>query len=161
MNSTTDVIEMQSMSIGCAACDALAKAVHELRSCRDEIKALRARLHQGPDRALEKQATELWVRAEDRLREMIDVRRELVYSVMREAGRQIDPNTAEVFGGKVDICDPYGLDPQPDYCIGTVRFARAPGTALWVDFHDLPDATVDVLEQRIKRGEFEPDDWPL
>src|SRR5262245_30824174 len=112
MNSTTDLIEMQPMSMGCAACDALAKAVHELRSFRDEIKALRAKLHQGPDRALEKQATELWVRTEDRLGEMINARWGLVHLVMKEAGRRIDPTTAEVCALYVNLADIYGVDPE-------------------------------------------------
>jgi len=67
----------------------------------------------------------------------------------REAGRKIDPETAEVRGRYGDIFDPYEIDVllPAEYadCGGRNYFARSPGSDIWVYFGDLPAATVDAL----------------
>jgi hypothetical protein len=149
------------MTITEAACRAIAKAVHEVRSFRDEAKALRAHARQGPDRGLENMATDIWVRAEDRMSDMIQALRETVELAKKEAGLQIDPETAEVYWQHGQILDPYGVDTDlPEECktIGRVYFARSPGTDVWVCFDDLPEATRSVLWERLKRGDVRRDD---
>ena len=70
------------------------------------------------------------------------------------AGRQIDPQTAEVTWWHGNI-DPYGMEanlPSEDYCYGELYFARAPSSDVWVWFGDLPDATCEELKRRIDAG---------
>jgi hypothetical protein len=76
----------------------------------------------------------------------------------KEAGLQIDAETAEVEWRYVYTLDPYGIDPDlPEECqmIGRAYFARSPGTDVWVCFCDLPEATVRVLWERLEHGEFD------
>ena len=80
-------------------------------------------------------------------------------AIRREAALQIDPETAEVMWTYANICDPYGIYPDcPEECIGRLYFARPPGSDVWVDFNDLPDATVKALEekQKLRRAFPEP-----
>ena len=45
-------------------------------------------------------------------------------------------------------CQP-ALDPSAECdCIGGFNFARAPGTGLWIEFGDLPEATREALRVR-------------
>jgi hypothetical protein len=68
-------------------------------------------------------------------------------AIRKEAGRKIDPDTAEVISIPVQYDDPYGLYPEPPegWNIGRDYFARSPGSEIWVWFGDLPDATSDAL----------------
>jgi hypothetical protein len=65
-------------------------------------------------------------------------------AIRKEAGRKIDPETAEVTWIFAYDFDPYGVDPElPDELkwISRNYFARAPGSDIWVCFDDLPIAT--------------------
>jgi hypothetical protein len=81
----------------------------------------------------------------------------------RRAGREIDPNTAEVDWAYAQTLDPYGIytflpedmkyGPGPDlpdelYCVGREYFARARGSDVWVWFGDLPEATAEALSEK-------------
>jgi hypothetical protein len=81
-------------------------------------------------------------------------------AVRKEAALRVDPEAAEVDWTYGQILDPYGVDPdlpQECQCIGRVYFARSPGSAVWVWFGDLPEATRDRLWARIRAGEFTDD----
>jgi hypothetical protein len=80
-------------------------------------------------------------------------------AIRREAALQIDPETAEVMWKYANIADPYGIYSDcPEECIGKVYFARPSGSDVWVDFEDLPDATVKALreKQELRRAFPEP-----
>jgi hypothetical protein len=69
-------------------------------------------------------------------------------AIRREAGRQIDPDIAEVHWEYGQVLDPYGIDAElPEECqqIGRNYFARSPQSDVWVSFHDLPTGTRDAL----------------
>ena len=71
-------------------------------------------------------------------------------SIRKEAGRHIDPATAEVFWTYAQTLDPYGINPDlPEECqqIGREYFARSPGSEIWVWFGDLPGAVADRLRE--------------
>jgi hypothetical protein len=72
-------------------------------------------------------------------------------NLMKIAGQQIDPATAEVLWTYALMPDPYSvMDNVPDsyWVVGREYFARAPGTSVWVSFEDLPEATRDALWNR-------------
>ena len=61
-------------------------------------------------------------------------------AIRKEAGRKIDPETAEVLLG---------------------FFARSPGSDVWVWFGDLSDATRDALWEKYRSKPFPADlPWP-
>jgi len=68
-------------------------------------------------------------------------------AIRKQAGLQIDPETAEVEWIYAQMFDPYGVKPVPEeyWCVGREYFARSPGSDVWVWFSDLPDATRDAL----------------
>jgi hypothetical protein len=87
-------------------------------------------------------------------------------AVRKEAALQIDPETAEVYWEYAQMLDPYGVHdlhdlPEEGRCVGRVYFACSPGSAVWVWFGDLPDATCDRLQERLRAGEFDftDDSW--
>ena len=63
-------------------------------------------------------------------------------AIRKEAGSEIDPETAEVFWCYAETLDPSGVDPDlPDeecYKVGRAYFARSPESDIWVWFGDLP-----------------------
>jgi hypothetical protein len=76
------------------------------------------------------------------------------HSIRKEAGRNIDPTTAEVDWIYAQTLDPYGIDPDlpEEYQqVGREYFARAPGSDIWVLFDDLPEATRTALWDRHKQ----------
>jgi len=76
-------------------------------------------------------------------------------AVRKEAGLQIDPDTAEVDWDYGQILDPYGVRsdlPKETYCVGRVYFARSPGSDVWVCFYDLPAAVSKALWEKIESG---------
>jgi hypothetical protein len=74
-------------------------------------------------------------------------------AIRKKEGLKIDPETAEVEWTYAQTLDPYGVRPElPEECrqVGREYFARAPGSDVWVWFHDLPDATHDALWEKHK-----------
>ena len=71
----------------------------------------------------------------------------------RAAGQKIDPDTAQVHWEWGETFDPYRLGGLPDelHQIERLYFARAPGTDLWIEFGDLPEATRKTLWERVRR----------
>lgn len=72
-------------------------------------------------------------------------------AIRKEAGLHIDPETAEVEWVYAYTLDPYGIYPElPEEFqqVGREYFARSPGSDVWVDFGDLPEATRDALWER-------------
>jgi hypothetical protein len=79
---------------------------------------------------------------------MTDEERQAWLAIRKEAGLKIDPETAEVEWTYAQTLDPYGVYPElPEECqqVGREYFARSPGSDVWVNFHDLPEATRDAL----------------
>jgi hypothetical protein len=69
-------------------------------------------------------------------------------AIRKEAGLQIDPQTAEVYWRYGYTCDPYEVCPDlPDEYqqIGRIYFAHSPESDICVEFGDLPDATREAL----------------
>jgi hypothetical protein len=75
-------------------------------------------------------------------------------ALRKAVGRQVDPETAEVDWVYAQTLDPYGdypdLPPEEQQ-VGREYFARCPGTDLWINFHDLIDATREALWEKHKR----------
>jgi len=73
-------------------------------------------------------------------------------AIRKEAGRKIDPETAEVDWTYGVVGDPYGIHPEPEECynVGREYFARSPGSDVWVSFGDLPTATQEALWEKHK-----------
>ncbi len=79
---------------------------------------------------------------------MTDDDRKIWLESRKEAGLKIDPETAEVGWCYAWMSDPYGVYPhlpEENDNIGRAYFARSPGSNVWVDFGDLPEATRDTL----------------
>ena len=84
---------------------------------------------------------------------MTESDREEWLAIRKKAGREIDPNTAEVIWCYGQEFDPYGIDPElPEECwqVGRVYFTRSPGSDIWIWFGDLPDTTRDALWEEHK-----------
>ena len=63
---------------------------------------------------------------------------------MRAAGKLIDPATAAMTWHWAQVLDPYGVLndlPEEADCVGWAYFVRAPTSDVWVNTHDLPEAT--------------------
>jgi hypothetical protein len=74
-------------------------------------------------------------------------------AIRKEAGLQIDADAAEVEWTYAYTLDPYGIHPElPEELqqVGRAYFARSPGSDVWVEFGDLPDATRKALWERHK-----------
>jgi hypothetical protein len=85
-------------------------------------------------------------------------------AIRKEAGRKIDPETAEVIWSYEYTVDPYGTDPElPEELqqVGREYFARSPGSDIWVWFGDLPAATRDALWEKHKAKLAFPAGLPL
>jgi hypothetical protein len=78
----------------------------------------------------------------------VEVTTEYLDALRRAVGQLIDPETAEVNWWHVQMADPYGdyaeLPPHSQ-CTGRAHFARAPGTDVWIESADLPEATCKRL----------------
>jgi len=69
-------------------------------------------------------------------------------AIRKEAGLNIDPQTAEViweYGHTIDPYNVYSDLSEEEKQVGRCYFARSPGSDVWVSFCDLPDATHDAL----------------
>lgn len=76
-------------------------------------------------------------------------------AVRIEAGRRIDPETAEVDWEYGLVMDPYGIEPDLPgelRVVGRLYFARSPGSDVWVSFYDLPDKTRDALWKKHRKN---------
>jgi hypothetical protein len=83
----------------------------------------------------------------------VSIRAEIWHALLKIAGRQIDPENAEVHWRFGQVVDPYGVYPDvpPECnCIGRCYFARAPGSRVWIEFGDLPEATREALWMRAR-----------
>jgi hypothetical protein len=91
-------------------------------------------------------ANTLWEKHKARLAAE-EIEAEKWLAVRKEAGRKIDPETAEVDWSYAEGGNPYGAHP-PEVCssqVGREYFARDLGSDIWVWFGDLPVATQDAL----------------
>jgi hypothetical protein len=89
---------------------------------------------------------------------------EQFHASRKEAGLKINPETAEVDWIYAQTCDPYGDDPDlpEEYRqIGRAYFARSPGSDIWVEFGDLPEATRKALWEKHGRDLAFPAGLPL
>lgn len=89
----------------------------------------------------------------ERDEKMDDQAREDWLALRKQAGLEIDANTAEVMWTYAQTIDPYGVFPElPEECqqVGREYFARAPGSEVRVCFGDLPAATRDALWDKHK-----------
>lgn len=84
---------------------------------------------------------------------LVTVRWKAFKALLKIAGQQIDPETAELDWTYIQIIDPYGVFPQDiveQYdCVGRGYFARVPGSDVWIEFGDLPDVTVEAIWRKI------------
>jgi hypothetical protein len=72
-------------------------------------------------------------------------------AMVKEAGRQVDPETAEVFWIWGPMLNPYGIYPylpEVDGHVGALQFVRSPGSDVWVHSGDLPEATRNALRDK-------------
>ena len=93
--------------------------------------------------------------------EAVEMTIEEFLAIRKEAGLKIDPETAEVMWTYAQTLDPYEVYPDlPEECQQFEReyFARSPGSDIWVEFRDLPEATRDALWQKLESGGFPDDD---
>ena len=82
-------------------------------------------------------------------------------AIRKEAGLEIDPQTAEVYWEHGQILDPYGVYqdlPEEAQVIGRVYFARSPDSDISVCFDDLPDTTREALWERDDGKQGFPDE---
>jgi hypothetical protein len=74
-------------------------------------------------------------------------------AIRKEAGLNIDPETAEMTWQHGSGLDPYGLHDlthEKDDYVQRNYFARSPGSEVWVWFGDLPDKIRDALWEKHK-----------
>ena len=79
-------------------------------------------------------------------------------AIRKEAGQKLDPEAAEVICRYVQIADPYGVCadfPEELDCVGRLFFARSPESDIWVEFGDLPKATVEKLMRWMESGDYD------
>jgi hypothetical protein len=78
---------------------------------------------------------------------MSEEEQRLFETMCKEAGRHIDPATAEVEWVYGETLDPYGIHDMPEELrqVGREYFARCPDSEAWVHFSDLPPATANAL----------------
>jgi hypothetical protein len=83
----------------------------------------------------------------------VSIRAEICHALLEIAGRQIDPESAEVHWCFGQVVEPYGLYPAPPdewICMGRCCFACAPASSVWIEFGGLPDATRQALWMRAR-----------
>ena len=86
--------------------------------------------------------------------QIVSIRAEIWHALLKIVGRQIDPERAEVSCIYGQIVDPYGVYhnlADECACIGRLYFARSPGSELWIEFGDLPEATREALRNKSPR----------
>jgi len=73
-------------------------------------------------------------------------------AVRRREGLKIDPKTAKVRSQRGFVHKPYGVYrdlSEDEQMVGSMYFARRPGSHIWVWFRDLPEVTRGKLWQRL------------
>ena len=81
----------------------------------------------------------------------VEVTVEYLNALRKAVGLRIDPETAEVQWIYALTLDPYGDHPDvpEEYRqVGRGYFARSPGSDIWIDFGDLPEAIRNALWER-------------
>jgi hypothetical protein len=81
----------------------------------------------------------------------VTIRAEIWHALLKIAGRQIDPENAEVHWRFGQVVNPYGVYPDLAAecdCVGRLYFARRSGSRIWIEFSDLPDATRKALWEK-------------
>jgi len=79
--------------------------------------------------------------------------------IRKDAGLELDPETAEVTWSYAQTLDPHGVSPDvPEdlHQVGREYFARSPGSDIWVSFGDLPHETEDTLCESLLRWGIGP-----
>lgn len=74
---------------------------------------------------------------------------------VRDAGKLIDPATAEMMWQWRQVLDPYGVGldiPEEGNCVGREYFVRAPNSDIWVWTYDLPDEIFQEVSQLQEAG---------
>ena len=81
----------------------------------------------------------------------VEVSVKYLEALRRATGLAIDPKTAAVTWIYAQTVDPYGDYPSSPYDqVGREYFAHVPGTEVWINFGDLPDATRDALWEKYR-----------
>lgn len=86
---------------------------------------------------------------------MTDMTPEQWLAIRKEAGRKLDPATAEIDWSHGYDCDPYGVNPDlPDEMkqVGRQYWARSPGSDVWVNDQDWPKEIAAQLWRRVEEG---------
>jgi hypothetical protein len=81
---------------------------------------------------------------EDRRARMSEAEIKAFYAEMERERLLIDPDTAEVLCKFGPLVDPYRIHPDlwdEHDCVGRQYFYRRPGSDVWVEFGELPEAT--------------------
>ena len=82
-------------------------------------------------------------------------------AIRKEAGKNIDPQTAEVTRVYRPGIDPYGVHSdltEEERQAKWVYFARSPDSEIWVYFGDLTDEITTELWKDIENGKHNDDD---
>jgi hypothetical protein len=87
-------------------------------------------------------------------REIEGLGQEQWLEIRREAGKRIDPNTAEIGRSYRRSLDPYGVlgePPEPYRQYSMENFVRAPGSDVWIWDCHLPKAKLLALWKRLRQ----------
>ena len=75
-------------------------------------------------------------------------------AIRKKAALEIDAETAEIsslYGPTIDSYGVYDDLTEEEQQVGKNRFARSPGSEIWVSFHDLPPTVLKALWERMDR----------
>ena len=94
---------------------------------------------------------------------MVTVSLTMLDELRRQAGRAIDPKTAEAFSTFRQVIDPYNdlsEFTEETYCIGRFWFFKNPDSNVWIWEHDIPNEITDAVGRRLQ-DEPDEDDLPF
>jgi hypothetical protein len=83
----------------------------------------------------------------------VEVTKEYLTALRKAVGLQIDPEAADADWIYAQTLDPYCDNPDlpEEYQqVGRAYFARSPGSDVWINFGDLPEATRTKLWEKHK-----------